>query len=494
MKKYSLTKKFYATLALVLLMGTNLQAQQTEDTTVRYLNRLIQSNNVNDKSLLEYKLKILAASDKETDMMLAANIYSRIKKTRISDSLQKAELIKFPLGIAARNKAERAVYDAKDPATAEKLYNEWVAKFPPSRFPDVNHDHIVYDYARSHVAQLFAEQKNAPKAEQYINMLKEEFWKGNGYAGLSAAFYKNGDLRHAEIYAKKAMENAKSFLNATDGPGRFSASGYSGLCATYINILYEEKKYDEALKYVEVLYKFNKTTDVRTNYMYAKLLMHTGHAREAYDKLDEAMKTGRASTEMDSTFKALYPKVKGSYAGYDEYMTVVKKTARDNMQKELQKAMLKAPAPLFTLTDVKGKKVSLEQFKGKVVILDFWATWCGPCKRSFPAMQMAQNKYKNDPNVKFLFIHTWERDSNATAEAKTYIQNNHYNFEVLMDLKDSLTKENKVVSSYGVSGIPAKFIIDPQGVIRFHLTGFDGNNEEAVNEISMMIEMAKKAG
>ncbi|HZW69890.1 MAG TPA: TlpA disulfide reductase family protein, partial [Hanamia sp.] len=106
----------------------------------------------------------------------------------------------------------------------------------------------------------------------------------------------------------------------------------------------------------------------------------------------------------------------------------------------------------------------------------------------------AQNKYKNDPNVKFLFIHTWERDNNATAEAKKYVQDHHYNFEVLMDLKDPETKENKVVSSYGVTGIPAKFIIDPQGNIRYHLTGFDGSNEEAVNEISMMIENAKKGG
>lgn len=494
MEKYNLIKTIFAVFALVLLMGNNLQAQETEDTTAQYLNRLIQSNNVNDKSLLENELKILVSSDKETDMILAANIYSRIKNTRVSDSLQKAELIKFPLGIAARNKAEQVVYDAKDPATAEKLYNELVTKFPPSKFPDVNHDHIIYDYARLYVAQLFAEKKNASKAEQYINMLEEEFWKGNAYAGLSTAFQKNGDLPHAEIYAKKAMENAKSFLNATDNAGKFAASGYYGLCNTYVNILYEERKYDEALKYIDTVYELNKEIYPETNYTFAKLLMHAGRNGEAYNKLDEVMKTGRASSDIDSVFKELYPKVNGSYSGYDDYMAEVNKVIQNNRKEKLAKAVMDKPAPLFTLTDVNGKKVSLEQFKGKVVILDFWATWCGPCKKSFPAMQMAQNKYKNDPNVRFLFIHTWERDSNATAEAKAYIQNNHYNFEVLMDLKDSATKQNKVVISYGVSGIPAKFIIDPQGVIRFHLTGFDGDNEEAVNEISMMIEMAKKAG
>jgi hypothetical protein len=107
-------------------------------------------------------------------------------------------------------------------------------------------------------------------------------------------------------------------------------------------------------------------------------------------------------------------------------------------------------------------------------------------------MQMAENKYKNDPGVKFLFIHTWERSAAAPKEAKAYVESNGYDFQVLMDLKDPETKANKVVSSYKVNGIPAKFIIDPQGNIRFKLTGFDGSKEAAVDELSMMIDMVKK--
>jgi hypothetical protein len=58
-------------------------------------------------------------------------------------------------------------------------------------------------------------------------------------------------------------------------------------------------------------------------------------------------------------------------------------------------------------------------------------------------------------------------------------------------LKDPDTKENKVVTSYNVKGIPAKFVIDAKGNIRFKLTGFDGSNEAAVAELSMMIDMAR---
>ena len=105
---------------------------------------------------------------------------------------------------------------------------------------------------------------------------------------------------------------------------------------------------------------------------------------------------------------------------------------------------------------------------------------------------MAVNKYKDDSNVKFLFIHTWEKTVTPTKDAGDYIKSQNYNFEVLMDNKDPETKINKVVSDYKVNGIPSKFVIDPQGNIRFNLMGFEGSNEAAVDEISMMIDMARK--
>lgn len=152
--------------------------------------------------------------------------------------------------------------------------------------------------------------------------------------------------------------------------------------------------------------------------------------------------------------------------------------------------MIAVPAPNFTLKDLDGKVVSLKDLKGKVIVLDFWSTWCVPCKKSFPAMQLAVNAYKNDPAVKFLFIHTWETTKTPVEDVKKYIAQSGFNFQVLMDLKNE-TGRNAAVEDYGVSAIPAKFIINKAGNIVFKLTGFTGTDADALQEISERITLAK---
>lgn len=76
-----------------------------------------------------------------------------------------------------------------------------------------------------------------------------------------------------------------------------------------------------------------------------------------------------------------------------------------------------------------------------------------------------------------------EREGDATMDAGEYINSQKYTFDVLMDLKDPVSKTNKVVKDYGVSGIPSKFVIDKDGNIRFFILGFDRSDEAVVDEI-----------
>ena len=114
-----------------------------------------------------------------------------------------------------------------------------------------------------------------------------------------------------------------------------------------------------------------------------------------------------------------------------------------------------APAPDFTVTDMDGKEVSLSDFRGKPVIVNFWASWCGPCRSEMPEFDAAYQKYKDD--IHFLMVNATDGSRETVESAKDFIADEGYTFPVYFD-------ESGIASAtYGVTGLPATFFIGAQG-------------------------------
>ncbi len=107
-------------------------------------------------------------------------------------------------------------------------------------------------------------------------------------------------------------------------------------------------------------------------------------------------------------------------------------------------------APDFCLEDLKGKKSELNNFKGKVIFLNFWATWCGPCKEEMPSMEILFQQFKEKDFV-FLSISV---DYGGRKPVKEFIEKKRYTFPVLLDPKCN------VLDLYEVRRIPTTIIID----------------------------------
>jgi peroxiredoxin len=140
-----------------------------------------------------------------------------------------------------------------------------------------------------------------------------------------------------------------------------------------------------------------------------------------------------------------------------------------------------AAAPAFTLRDINGASVSLSDFKGKVVLLNFWATWCGPCKQEMPHLDKLDKDF-GPQGFKVLSIST--DDARAASKVKPYIKGRGYGFTVLLD------KDTSVVSQFNPSKtLPYTVLIGRSGNIQKVFQGYKPGDEVHLREqVKSMVE------
>ncbi|HEX2694733.1 MAG TPA: TlpA disulfide reductase family protein [Acidobacteriota bacterium] len=346
-----------------------------------------------------------------------------------------------------------------------------------------------------YILGLCQKQQEYAKAKEYLDNNADTV-NGRAYVDLVSNMLKtNADLASAEEIIAKGVALARhenldrltskpSYLTEKEW-GEEREKDLGAALKTYGAVLLKRGQEGKALRVLEEASLFMDDGDPEFNELYAEALFGNPDMKEALPKIGSLIASGNSSPRMKSLFKAAYVKSTGSEIGLADHLKKLEDASADRILAEIKGKLTDLPAPEFSLEDLEGQKISLSRLRGKIVILDFWATWCGPCQESFPSMKLLVEKYSDDPDIQFLFIDSWETAQDKKKNASDFMAKNEYPFHVLLDVDD------KTISAYKVSGIPAKFIIDKNGRIRYISHGYEGDMYKMIDELRSAIEFIR---
>lgn len=425
---------------------------KNNDNTLYYISVKYQNDDADANDLINKKIVELQNGN-EKDYYESTKYYGLMQNWEERGNVIKKGAEKFPKSEMAKEVFFRNNYQKID----EKNYNEVLNNFNDT-FGEI--DDNSKNYITSIVLSKIMFKPNVDKK------LVLEF--GNNFSDemMLASFLNNGawyfsgeelandarDLENGKVFSQKSIDIIKNRLaNPKDDDDLEYLQGqYNTYIDTYALLLYKDKKYKEAFNLQQaILEKKGLDTGGKERYSaYAERAMGLEFAKKYI--IDEL------SNGLDS--KVLYEQLRSIYKKQNFTSVEIDKLT----QKYKLPAVTKAPK--FALNNLDGKVVDLEELKGKVVVLDFWATWCGPCVESFPKMQKLVNKYNKNSEIVFLFINTLEGKINENRRKKvtTFINKKKYTFNVLFD------DGSKTATLFNVKAIPTKVVIDKSGNIVFN--------------------------
>lgn len=441
------------------------------------------------------------------ELSFAHSVLTKAKEEEKAEALKEKILKKFPYGEMAQNEIISRFHKTRGQSAEERavVYHEFAAlseEHKDQEFREYYYDVLGY-YMIIDVTTAYIQEGNWEMVDKYFAKIDNK--EGSYISVLLKPLL--GDSLEAKV-DQKNLDRAAKILTplvaeskakiADPGASKesyetlFAAKqsledSYARNLKSYAELHYKMGKYEDALKYQSKSIKLMKKDWLKSS-DYERLAIYFEKVKgpkETEVLLADLIKDGNASNKMKVRYKELYFENNTLETAFEKHMNMLEEEANKEFRKEVEKKLIEQEAPTFALKNLEGEEISLEGLKGKIVILDFWATWCGPCKASFPAMKKAQDKLTAKYPVEFLFVNAWERVEDKAKSAGDYIKENNYPFNVPMDLDD------KTIAAYKVSGIPTKFIIGPDGKIRFKSVGFDGDEDKLIKELEMMIQIAQ---
>ncbi|WP_165793082.1 peroxiredoxin family protein [Sphingobacterium haloxyli] len=429
----------------------------------------------------------------EDELVQVLQVYQDVLQDSAKASLVEARIRnEYPTGQYVTDQQRLAdfklVREAKTQAECARAAMDFVDKYPYTEKDRLfNEKHrISHIDAYWIIAVHTSMERDLDAFEHYVSKAEPYMALANiAYRAIYVPFEAQQLMDAAEIlpYARVVMDRLNYYKD------NFEREEYAQLyysnAALFAKILVQNKLYDEAFVYAAAAQDKTEYQDADVNDTYVRVLEGQGKARELQTALEKSYALNQSSAYMLDLMKARYVTAHGSEAGYTAYLQGLKDATKSaELKEKVRQALINEAFAGFELYDQHGNLVRSADLKGKIIVLDYWASWCAPCKAAFPGMKLAVERFQDDENVLFFFIDTQER-KDMKAYVTKYMEENNYPFTVLLDT------DSKASKAAGVSAIPHKMVIGPDGRLRFSEVGYMGSASELADEISEMVRLLK---
>ncbi len=437
------------------------------------------------KSMIAFVQKHRPNSDFEPEMRMFAQALRIAGKSDIADSLEKEYETLNPLDEFSEDAAANRVYASKSKEEFITNAERFIQLYPSS--------YSMLSIAESYIRVQLKEGKLGKLTERF---LRDPTLPTTPSLDLANAFLELDSLKEALRWAERAVFFAKDEASVVQpkylAPIEFAEQRKKVIAEALLAPAFVHKRmknHEKSLMlYKEVADGYADKLDLmQMTSVYqsmVELLDALSNQQEAYALASKAISGGYMSDKLMADHKVLFEYLRNQdliKGDYDSEFSELKKSGMLAKQQLILSDQLSIPPVPGVLKTADGKTFSPEAWRGKVVFIDFWATWCGPCIRSFPGLQKLYDKYKNNPDVVIAAVNVWERVEDRFASVKSFLDKNPYSFPIYFDLKDEMVK------GYGVTGIPSKFILDKNGIGRFMEVGLE-EEQTFIDQTSMKID------
>ncbi|OOG77949.1 TlpA disulfide reductase family protein [Flavobacterium sp. A45] len=395
----------------------------------------------------------------EEYLLMASRLYGNLKMTDEKTQLENQITAKFPKG---NFESSKFFFDfANHPDKTESYILESL-NFYTTTFKDNTR---FRDNFYVSLLKIYLENKDFQKLEHYEKIVSDKniapslyndyAWNLSGQDLVTPS----KDIVYAEKISKRSLDIIANMQKESYFPEDLQGN-FNMYADTYALILYKLSRFEEAFQYQD---KINELGGLDTGgkERYAGMMEKVKGLEVTKKYIETELANGVDSRVLLTQLEEIYKKSNLPIAEFNKIKEKAVGAANAKNNAALVEKYGSTQAIDFNLKNLDGKDVKLSDYKGKVVVLDFWATWCGPCKASFPSMQELVTKYKGK-DVEFLFVNTWERgkeNSETVKKVETFINDKKYSFNVVFDFDDTIT------AKYKVGGIPTKILIDKKGTI-----------------------------